>query len=132
MIVEKMLYDQAQLLTSALELSLLVPPTSQDFETLQAMARSILTYVSRDLLSPGGAFYSAEDADSLPGKGSSVKKEGAFYVWTAADIDRILGERCELFKYHFGVQEDGNCDPIDDIQGELLGQVSLNCGSRGF
>ena len=68
MIVEKMLYDQAQLLTSALELSLLVPPTSQDFETLQAMARSILIYVSRDLRSPGGAFYSAEDADSLPGK----------------------------------------------------------------
>lgn len=123
--VEKMLYDQAQLLTSALEQSLIATPTSKDHEILQSMARSILIYVSRDLRSPKGAFYSAEDADSLPGNASTVKKEGAFYVWTAAELDTILGQDSELFKYHFGVEEDGNCDPGHDIQGELRGQVSL-------
>lgn len=124
-LVEKMLYDQAQLLTTALEQSLLATPASKDHEILQAMARSILIYVSRDLRSPEGAFYSAEDADSLPGKASTVKKEGAFYVWTAAVLDTILGEDSELFKYHFGVEEDGNCDPDHDIQGEFRGQVSV-------
>ncbi|KAI0074994.1 hypothetical protein K474DRAFT_1709403 [Panus rudis PR-1116 ss-1] len=122
---EKMLYDQAQLLTSALEVSQLLPADSPDRQTLQAMAADIVTYVSRDLRSPFGGFYSAEDADSLPGSESTVKKEGAFYVWTAKKLDELLGEDSQIFKYHFGVKEEGNCDPQHDIQGELKGQNVL-------
>ena len=122
-IVEKMLYDQGQLLSSALELANSLPENSAARAELLAMAHSILTYVSRDLRAPNGGFYSAEDADSLPGNNSTVKKEGAFYVWTASELDRILGPDAELFKYHFGVKSDGNCDPSHDIQGELHGQV---------
>lgn len=127
---EKMLYDQAQLLTSALEISLLLPPSSPDRRILQTMAQDTITYVSRDLLNPQGAFYSAEDADSFPTFDDTKKKEkktkeGAFYVWTAQDIDRVLGEDKEVFKYHFGVRWDGNCDPRHDIQGELTGQNVL-------
>ena len=40
-----------------------------------------LDYVARDLTSPDGGFYSAEDADSFPTKEAKEKKEGAFYVW---------------------------------------------------
>ena len=118
-----MLYDQAQLLSSVCELSLLLPPGDTDRTTLHSMAHSIITYISRDLRSPEGAFYSAEDADSLPTHGSKVKKEGAFYVWTAAELDKILGEDSKVFKFHFGVKQGGNCDPKHDIQGELKGQV---------
>ena len=88
------------------------------------MAVDIVNYVARDLQNPGGGFYSAEDADSLPSTGSTVKKEGAFYVWTAQQLDEILGDRSLAFKYHYGVKPDGNCDPRHDIQGELTGQVS--------
>ena len=118
-------YDQAQLLSSALELYQLLPASSADKNTLELMAKDIISYVANDLTSPQGGFYSAEDADSLPSKDSTVKKEGAFYVWTAKQLDELLGPDVELFKYHFGVEEQGNCDPRHDIQGELKGQVRL-------
>lgn len=122
-LVEKMLYDNAQLLTSSLELAKLFPVSDPVHETLLKTASSIITYVSCDLRSPEGAFYSAEDADSLPTHDSTVKKEGAFYAWTVQELDEILGLDSEMFKYHFGAQLSGNCDPQHDIQGELTGQV---------
>lgn len=122
---EKMLYDEAQLLSSALELAQLLPTNSADRKTLEAMANNIINYIYRDLRSPGGGFYSAEDADSLPSNDSTVKKEGAFYVWTAAQLDELLVDDSELFKFHYGVKENGNCDPRHDVQGELKGQNVL-------
>lgn len=120
-----MLYDNAQLLTASLELALLTPPDSPSRRTLLQMANSVIVYVTRDLRSPEGAFYSAEDADSLPSHDSTVKKEGAFYAWTAQELEKILGEDSEMFKFHFGCKISGNCDPSHDIQGELVGQVCL-------
>ncbi|KAI0674624.1 hypothetical protein C8Q78DRAFT_1067592 [Trametes maxima] len=118
-------YDEAQLLASSLELYQLLQPTSPDKKILELMAKDIISYVARDLRSPEGGFYSAEDADSLPAGESTIKKEGAFYVWTATQIEEILGEDAEMFKYHFGVEAQGNCDPTHDIQGELKGQNVL-------
>ena len=89
------------------------------------MAKDIVSYVAKDLRSPEGGFYSAEDADSLPTRDSVVKKEGAFYVWTAKQLDELLQTDAETFKYHFGVRPEGNCDPRHDIQGELKGQVRV-------
>ncbi|KAI8968808.1 hypothetical protein BD414DRAFT_582030 [Trametes punicea] len=122
---EKMLYDEAQLLSSSLELYQLLPASSRDKKTLELMAKDIVSYVAKDLRSPEGGFYSAEDADSLPTNDSTLKKEGAFYVWTAKQIDELLGPDAELFRYHFGVEAEGNCDPRHDIQGELKGQNVL-------
>ncbi|KAI0371371.1 hypothetical protein BV20DRAFT_1069463 [Pilatotrama ljubarskyi] len=122
---EKMLYDEAQLLSSSLELYQLLPEASHDKKTLELMAKDIVSYVARDLRSPEGGFYSAEDADSLPSNDSTVKKEGAFYVWTAKQLDELLGADSEHLKYHFGVKAQGNCDPSHDIQGELKGQNVL-------
>ena len=128
-------YDEAQLLSLSLELYSLLPSDSKDKGTLQSMAKDIIAYVGRDLISPEGGFYSAEDADSLPSHDSTQKKEGAFYVWTAQQLDDILGIDTGVFKYHFGVRQEGNCDPSHDIQGELKGQVrptasSLRKGTR--
>lgn len=123
-------YDEAQLLSSALELAQLLPTDSTERKTLEAMAIDIVTYVSRDLRSPQGAFYSAEDADSLPTNESTIKKEGAFYVWTAAQLDELLGENSGIFKSHFGVEKGGNCDPKHDVQGELKDQVSQEASTR--
>lgn len=122
---EKMLYDEAQLLSSALELAQLLPIRSPDRKILEAMAADIVTYVTRDLRSPEGGFYSAEDADSFPSHDNTIKKEGAFYVWTALQLDEILGDRSDMFKHRYGVRPEGNCDPRHDIQGELKGQNVL-------
>lgn len=93
-----------------------------------------MKYVSRDLRSPAGGFYSAEDADSYPTEGATEKKEGAFCVWTFDDINTILSENVEnnpelkmadVFCYHFGVEEDGNVDPLQDPHDELKQQNVL-------
>ena len=51
----------------------------------------IYTYIARDLTHPSGGFYSAEDADSLPSHESGHKLEGAFCVWSWAEVERLLG-----------------------------------------
>src|SRR5579862_7709458 len=56
---EKMLYDQGQLATAYLEAFQI---THDD--QYAAVARRIFDYVLRDMTETGGAFYSAEDADS--------------------------------------------------------------------
>ena len=69
-----------------------------------------------------GGFYSAEDADSVPSGDSTVKKEGAFCVWTQAEIRDILSDRltagdkadateADVFCHHFDVRVHGNLDP---------------------
>src|SRR5205809_5608919 len=79
---EKMLYDQAQLAVAYLD----VFQITRDRQ-YGAVARDILDYVSLDMTSKEGGFFSAEDADSLvvagigdPGHNKTA--EGAFYVWT--------------------------------------------------
>jgi uncharacterized protein YyaL (SSP411 family) len=107
---EKMLYDQAILARSYLEAyqATARPEYAQ-------VAREVFEYVLRDLTSPEGGFFSAEDADSLPPEAAaapaaeaSEKREGAFYVWPAQEIERVLGEESEIVAYRFGVEEHGN------------------------
>ncbi len=50
----------------------------------KSTVREILTYVLRDMTSPEGGFYSAEDADS-------EGEEGLFYLWTLAEATAIAG-----------------------------------------
>ena len=101
---EKMLYDQAQLAVSYLEAYQL---SSDEFYA--DAARSTLDYVLRDMTGPGGGFYSAEDADSVADPAQpAVKVEGAYYVWTKAEIDAILGPDAERFNRAYGVTETGN------------------------
>ncbi|MFX1473443.1 MAG: thioredoxin domain-containing protein, partial [Promethearchaeota archaeon] len=75
---EKMLYDQAMLLHAYIET---FEATGDAFYS--DVAQDIIQYVFRDLTSPKGAFYSAEDADS-------EGVEGKFYVWAHNEIKGIL------------------------------------------
>ncbi len=102
---EKMLYDQAQLVNSYLEAYQLTRNP-----LFASMARNTLDYVSRRLTHPPGGFYSAEDAESAPDPSQPKRKrEGAFYVWTKAELDRILGpEKGAIFAHSFGVEPGGN------------------------
>ncbi len=144
---EKMLYDNAQLLLNYAEAwQLGRDPLFAD------TARGIAAYVLRDLRAPEGAFYSAEDADSVPpegrpaakhggktgsgkkampsmasplpdptlAQGKAPKSEGAFYVWSAAEVEAVLGpELAALFGGSYGVEKDGNVqsDPHNEFPG---------------
>src|SRR5947209_17054548 len=69
------------------------------------MVEETLEFVARELTSPDGGFYSSIDADS-------DGREGAYYLWTAADFDAALPDRAsaELARSAFGL---GQAPPVD-------------------
>ncbi len=116
---EKMLYDQAQLVMSFVDLYQI----SHD-EYDASIVRDVLGYVMRDMAAPDGGFYSAEDADSeIPGR-HGEKSEGAFYLWTQEEIVSLLGhDDGRVFVYYYGVKENGNA--LHDPQNEFAGKNIL-------
>jgi len=76
---EKMLYDNALLAYTYLEAF-----QATKKPEYSRVAAEIFQYIIRDMTSPSGSFYSADDADS-----DGV--EGKFYVWTKREILDFLG-----------------------------------------
>ncbi|MEE8451021.1 MAG: thioredoxin domain-containing protein [Thermoguttaceae bacterium] len=94
---EKMLYDQAQLALVSAEC---FAATGQP--KYRRMTEELFGYVLRDLTSPQGAFYSAEDADS-------EGEEGKFYLWTASQVKAVLSDdQFAVVGRVFNVEQDGN------------------------
>jgi uncharacterized protein YyaL (SSP411 family) len=94
---EKMLYTNAQLARLYLHAAREVARPS-----FLAVATGTLEYLLRDLRLPGGAFASAEDADS---EGS----EGTFYLWGLDEFTETVGpELAPLAIAYFGVTREGN------------------------
>jgi uncharacterized protein YyaL (SSP411 family) len=117
---EKMLYDQAQLARASVDaFQLTRDPRWEN------VARDVLDYVLRDMTDKDGGFYSAEDADSLLEHGKPEHGEGAFYVWTKAEIEHLLGEDAALFGRFYGVEPDGNAPAGSDPLGEFRGKNTL-------
>jgi uncharacterized protein YyaL (SSP411 family) len=128
---EKMLYDQAILAKSYLE----AYQATQN-EEYARVAREIFGYVLRDLRDPAGAFYSAEDADSLDPL-AGAKQEGAFYVWRQSELVDLLGpDEAEIFSFIYGARPEGNVQ--NDPQGEfpqknILARIeSIEAASKKF
>ena len=118
---EKMLYDQAQLVAAYTET--FQATADPEFERT---VRETLDYVLRDLTSPDGGFYSAEDADSLPEPDAIEKREGAFYVWTQEEVDRALTpEESLAFRRMYGIERAGNVAAASDPHRELIGRNVL-------
>ena len=113
---EKMLYDQAQLVLAYAEAAQV---TGDRFYA--EVAIDTLDYVRRDLTSPGGGFFSAEDADSVPPEHAHEKHphktEGSFYIWRDDEIQQILGDNAAVFRARYGILPDGNAPA--DPQGEF-------------
>ena len=94
---EKMLYDNALLAFAYIE-AFQATEKSQYKET----AEEIFAYVMRDMISPEGAFYSAEDADS-------EGEEGKFYTWQTKDLDAVLNpEEMKLYTSIYNINKGGN------------------------
>jgi uncharacterized protein len=110
---EKMLYDQAQLVNSFLDAYQL---THDEF--FATVAKETLDYVLRDMTSPLGGFFSAEDADSADPENLSHKIEGAFYVWKKSEIESLLtADEAKIFCHYFSVDDTGNA--LADPHGEF-------------
>jgi uncharacterized protein len=112
---EKMLYDQALMAIAYTETH-----QATGKEEYARTAREILDYVLRDMTSPQGGFFSAEDADSEGG-------EGRFYVWTAEELKENLDkEEFRLIIRLFDVHESGNFEKGENIlrQRSALGDAA--------
>jgi uncharacterized protein YyaL (SSP411 family) len=94
---EKMLYDNALLTVAYLEAY-----QATGDPLYRQVVEETLGYVQREMTSPEGPFYSTQDADS-------EGEEGKFYVWSAQEIEQILGkERADIFTYVYDVTPEGN------------------------
>jgi uncharacterized protein YyaL (SSP411 family) len=93
---EKMLYDNAQLL----EL-LTLTWQGTDARLYEVRARETVEWALREMIAEGGAFAATYDADS-------EGEEGRFYVWTAPEVDRLLGADADAFKRAYDVSPGGN------------------------
>jgi uncharacterized protein YyaL (SSP411 family) len=115
---EKMLYDNALLTVAYLE-----GYQATGRPEFARIAREILDYLLREMRSPEGGFYSATDADS---EGT----EGKFFLWTAAEIDRVLGARRGKFiRTYYGVKAQGNFEHANILHvASDLGQAARAAG----
>jgi uncharacterized protein len=93
---EKMLYDNA-LLGRTYLYGFQVSGTA----AYRTLAEELLAYVQREMTSPGGAFYAAQDADS-------EGEEGRYFVWSAEEVDELLGDDAPLFRRYYGITSGGN------------------------
>ncbi|MGA2400688.1 MAG: thioredoxin domain-containing protein, partial [Syntrophobacteraceae bacterium] len=94
---EKMLYDQALLALAYTDAFL-----ATGDERYAKVVREIFEYVTREMQSPEGGFYCAQDADS-------EGKEGIFFTWTPAQVANILGKDAgDIFCRAYGITPQGN------------------------
>jgi hypothetical protein len=100
---EKMLYDNAQLVTLY---SLAYQATRNPL--YKTTVYQTLNFIKEELTTPEGAFYASLDADS-------EGVEGKFYLWTKAELDAVLGKDSDLFCAYYEVTDTGN---LPATQGE--------------
>jgi uncharacterized protein YyaL (SSP411 family) len=97
---EKMLYDNGQLVSlyaNAYKLT--------GNKLYKEVIEKTLHFVEKEWLTIEGSFYSAFDADSL--NVDNQLEEGAFYVWTKPELQRLLQEDFDLFSVVFNVNAFG-------------------------
>ena len=93
---EKMLYDNGQLLSLYANAY-----KATKKELYKETAYAITTFLERELMHPKGYFYSSLDADSLDEKGEL--EEGAYYVWTKEEVQKLIKNDFRLFAKYFNV-----------------------------
>ncbi|MEO7997137.1 MAG: thioredoxin domain-containing protein [Gemmatimonadaceae bacterium] len=119
---EKMLYDNALLVRFGAHLW----QATGDDEVARIVEETI-AWLLREMTSSDGGFYASLDADS-------EGHEGTFYVWSAAELDALLGADAEMLKRVWGVTVEGNFEernilhlpkPLHEIAAALNIDVNL-------
>ncbi len=96
---EKMLYDNGLLAKLFLDM---FQATKQDI--YQNIARETFSWLSREMTSPEGAFYSSQDADS-------EGREGTYYTWELKEVLNLLGPKhAKVFARGYGLTPRGQVE----------------------
>ena len=92
---EKMLYDNGQLLSSYAHAHRINPKP-----LYKRTVQNTVNWLEREMMDASGAFYCALDADS-------EGVEGKFYVWTDAELKRVLEDDFSWVKEFYQVNQRG-------------------------
>jgi uncharacterized protein len=93
---EKMLYDNAQLMSLYAEAFSITQS-----ERYKEIVYETFHWLSTEMTSPEGGFYSALDADS-------EGVEGKFYCWTYPELEAVFGEETNKVATYFQATDEGN------------------------
>ncbi|QBA63837.1 thioredoxin domain-containing protein [Muriicola soli] len=88
---EKMLYDQAQLISLYAKAYAIYKEPAYKDAVLQTIA-----FLEREMKGPDGGFYAAMDADS-------EGIEGAYYTWKEVELNRLLRDDFGLFAEYYSI-----------------------------
>jgi len=117
---EKMLYDNALLARVYLHAYQISGETF-----FRDVVEDTLDYILREMTSPAGGFYSAQDADS-------ESEEGKFYVWSLAEIREALEgvvDHLDALLVYWGVTEAGNFEGKNILHvADMLERVAVRHG----
>ncbi len=121
---EKMLYDNAQLISLMTEIW-----RETQNPLFKSRIEETVDWVLREMVAEGSGFASSLDADS-------EGEEGKYYVWTAEDIEHLLGQDdASFFSSIYDVSPSGNwenktilnrlnsLDPLSDDQNVRLAKL---------
>jgi uncharacterized protein len=110
---EKMLYDNGQIVEFLADLWAM-GVREPAFE--RAVAGTV-QWLNREMTAPNGYFYAAQDADSFVTPDQAEPEEGAFYVWTYAELAQQLdpNQLAELVQ-QFTVTTAGNFEQANVLQ----------------
>ncbi len=94
---EKMLYDNALLIDLMTEVW-----RETGNPLFKVRIEETIAWLLREMVAEGGGFAASLDADS-------EGEEGKFYVWTEAEVERVLGpENAGFFGKFYGITPEGN------------------------
>ena len=118
---EKMLYDNGQIVEY---LANLWSAGVQEPAFERAIAGTF-QWLRREMTSPEGYFFAAQDADSFTSPTDVEPEEGAFYVWSYSELEPLLtpSELTEL-QQQFTVTPNGNFEGKNVLQRRLGGKLS--------
>ncbi|MEO6905189.1 MAG: thioredoxin domain-containing protein, partial [Ginsengibacter sp.] len=110
---EKMLYDNAQL----------VSLYSHAFQVTKnplykKVVYETLDFITRELTSKEGGFYSSLDADS-------EGEEGKYYVWSEKEIKRVLKDDAIFYSDYYGISQSGNWEDDKNIPDINYGKIDF-------
>ena len=100
---EKMLYDNSQLVSLYAQAYRLTGNVRYAH-----IVKQTLHWISRDMTSPEGGFYSSLDADA-------DGEEGKYYTWQAGVFEKQLGRNSTLMEEYYNVSEMGSWEHGQNI-----------------
>ena len=123
---EKMLYDNGQIVEY---LANLWSAGVEEPAFKRAVAGTI-DWLQREMTAPEGYFYAAQDADSFTTPEEQEPEEGAFYVWSYAELEQLLttAELTQL-QQQFTVTPKGNFEGKIVLQRRQPGELSATVES---